>query len=62
MRLESAGNINIAIRGNNSKNIVLNHDSGTQTRTSYTQIILKGGKGGPDIRGFKLIGYDAGSA
>ena len=61
VRLNSAGEIVIELTGNNSKNITINADSGAKTGTKYTNVIMKGGKGGTDIRGFKLVGADAGT-
>ena len=61
VRLNSAGEIVIELIGNNSKNITINADSGAKTGTKYTNVIMKGGKGGTDIRGFKLVGADAGT-
>ena len=61
VRMNSAGEIVLELVGNNSKNITINADSGAKTGTKYTNIIMKGGKGGTDIRGFKLVGADAGT-
>ena len=61
VRMNSAGEIVLELVGNNSKNITINADSGAKTGTKYTNIIMKGGKGGTDIRGFKLVGADSGT-
>ena len=61
LRLNSAGGIVIELTGNNSRNITINADGGAKTGTKYTNVIMKGGKGGTDIRGFKLVGGDAGT-
>lgn len=61
LSLKSYGRIELGLAGDGNRDITINQDYGGITGIKYTNVVMKGGKGGTDIRGFKLASVDAGS-